>query len=50
MHLDIALGQHQTVTIPVTAPAAGTTAVLVLQSGKAGQVIFRDDGQQFRLQ
>src|SRR6185312_406999 len=32
MRLDIPLGQRTTLTIPVTAPAAGTTAVLILQS------------------
>jgi len=33
----------------VSAPASGTTAVLVLQSSKDGQVIFRDDAQVFTL-
>jgi len=50
MRLAIPLGQRQTITIGVTTPAAGTTAVLVLQSSKDGRVIFRDDGQQLRLQ
>ena len=50
MRLTIPLGQRQTISIGVTAPATGTAAVLVLQSAKDGRVIFRDDGQQFRLQ
>jgi hypothetical protein len=49
MHLDIPLAGHATVTATVTAPASGTTAVLILQSSKNGQVIFRDDGQVFTL-
>jgi len=49
MRLTIPLGQRQTVTIGVTTPATGSTAVLVLQSSKDGRVIFRDDGQLFRL-
>jgi hypothetical protein len=47
--LNIPLGQHMTTTIAVSAPANGTTAVLILQSSKNGQVIFRDDGQLFTL-
>ena len=50
MHLDIPLGQRAMVTIAVTAPAAGTSAVLVLQSSKDGRTLFRDDAQQFGLQ
>jgi len=50
MHVDIPLGQRTMVTIGVTAPTAGTTATLVLQSSKDGRVIFRDDGQRFQLQ
>ena len=50
MRLAIPLAQRQTVTIGVTTPASGSAAVLVLQSSKDGRVIFRDDGQQFRLQ
>jgi hypothetical protein len=49
MHLDIPLAGHATVTATVTAPASGTTAVLILQSSKNGQVIFRDDGPVFTL-
>ena len=49
MHLDIPLAGHATVTATVTAPASGTTAVLILQSSKNGQVIFRDDGHVFTL-
>jgi hypothetical protein len=50
MRLDIPLGQRATLTIAVTAPATGTSAFLVLQSSKDSRVIFRDDGQEFRLQ
>jgi hypothetical protein len=50
MRLTIPLGQRQTVTVGVTTPTTGSTAVLVLQSSKDGRVIFRDDAQQFRLQ
>lgn len=50
MHLDIPLAGHATVTASVTAPPAGTTAVLVLQSSKNGTVLFRDDGEAFTLQ
>jgi hypothetical protein len=49
MGLTIPLGQRQTVTIGVTTPTTGSTAVLVLQSSKDGRVIFRDDGQQLHL-
>ena len=49
MRLTIPLGQRQTVTIGVTTPTTGSTAVLVWQSSKDGRVIFRDDGQLFRL-
>ena len=49
MRLDIPLAGHATVTATVTAPASGTTAVLILQSSKNGQVIFRDNGQVFTL-
>ena len=34
----------------VTAPASGTTAVLVLKSSKNGTVLFQDDGELFTLQ
>ena len=47
--LNIPLGQHMTTTIQVSAPPNGTTAVLILQSSKNSQVIFRDDGQVFTL-
>jgi hypothetical protein len=50
MHLDIPLAGHATVTANVTAPSAGTSAVLVLQSSKNGTVLFRDDGEVFTLQ
>jgi hypothetical protein len=50
MILDIPPGQRAMVTIAVTAPATGTSAVLVLQSSKDGRVLFRDDAQQFALQ
>jgi hypothetical protein len=36
-------------TIAVTTPSSGTTGVLILQSSKNGQVIFRDDAQVFTL-
>ena len=49
MRLTIPLGQRQTVTIGVTTPATGTTAVFVLQSSKDGRAIFRDDGERLRL-
>jgi hypothetical protein len=49
MRLTIPLGQRQTITIGVTTPTTGSTAVLVLQSSKDGRVVFRDDGQLFRL-
>ena len=39
MHLDIPLAGQRHVTA-VTAPASGTTAVLILQSSKNGQVSF----------
>jgi hypothetical protein len=41
---------HTTTSISVTAPSNGTTAVLVLQSSKDGQIIFRDDAQTLQLQ
>jgi hypothetical protein len=50
MSLDIPLGQRMTTTISVAAPAVGTNAVLVLQSSKNSQVIFRDDAEMFKLQ
>jgi hypothetical protein len=50
MHLDIPLAGHATVTASVTAPASGTTAVLVLKSSKDGTVLFQDDGEVFTLQ
>jgi len=50
VHLDIPLGRHATATIAVTTPSSGTSAVLVLQSSKGGQTIFRDDAQTFTLQ
>jgi hypothetical protein len=50
MTLQIPLGSHMTTSISVTAPSSGTTAVLVLQSSKGGQVIFRDDAESFSLQ
>jgi hypothetical protein len=50
MHLDIPLGGHATVTATVTAPASGTTAVLVLKSSKNGTILFEDDGEAFALQ
>jgi hypothetical protein len=50
MHLDVPLAGHANVTAAVTAPAAGTTAVLVLKSSKNGTVIFQDDGELFTLQ
>jgi hypothetical protein len=48
--LDIPLGSRTTTSISVTTPASGSNAVLVLQSSKNGQVIFRDDGEQLKLQ
>jgi hypothetical protein len=50
MHLDIPLAGHTTVSVTVTAPSSGNTAVLVLQSSKGGTVLFRDDGESFTLQ
>jgi hypothetical protein len=50
MHLDIPLAGHATVTAAVTAPASGTTAVLVLKSSKNGTMLFEDDGEAFTLQ
>lgn len=50
MQLDIPLAGHATVTVNVTAPSSGTTAVLVLQSRKNGTVLFRDDGEAFTVQ
>jgi hypothetical protein len=50
MHLDVPLAGHAPLTANVTAPASGTTAVLVLQSSKNGIVLFRDDGELFTLQ
>ncbi len=50
MHVDVPLAGHVNVTATVTAPSAGSTAVLVLQSSKNGSVIFRDDGESFTLQ
>jgi hypothetical protein len=50
MHLDIPLAGHATVTATVTAPASGTTAVLVLKSSKNGTMLFEDDGEAFTLQ
>ena len=50
MHLDVPLAGHANVTATVTAPAAGTTAVLVLKSSKNGTVVFQDDGELFTLQ
>jgi hypothetical protein len=50
MHLDVPLGGHATVTAAVTAPASGTTAVLVLKSSKNGTMLFEDDGEAFTLQ
>ena len=50
VQLDIPLGSRKTTSISVTAPASGTAAVLVLESSKGGSVIFRDDGQVFKLQ
>jgi len=50
MHLEVPLGTRTTTSIGVTAPSAGTNAVLILQASKGGQVIFRDDGELFRLQ
>jgi hypothetical protein len=50
MHVDVPLGRHVMAPISVTAPASGTTAVLVLQSTKNGNVVFRDDAETFRLQ
>ena len=34
----------------MTAPTAGTTAVLILKSSKNGTVLFQDDGEVFTLQ
>lgn len=48
--LDIPLGSRTTTSISVTTPASGSNAVLVLQSSKNGQVIFRDDGEKLKLQ
>ena len=48
--LDIPLGSRTTTSISVSTPASGSNAVLVLQSSKNGQVIFRDDGEQLKLQ
>ncbi len=50
MRVDIPLGQKAMVTIAVTVPATGTSAVLVLQSSKDGRMLFRDDAEQFGLQ
>ena len=50
MQLDIPLAGHATVTATVTAPASGTTAVLVLKSSKNGTMLFEDDGEAFTLQ
>ena len=47
--LQIPLGSHATTSISVTAPASGSSAVLILQSSKSGQVIFRDDAEAFTL-
>ncbi len=48
--LDIPLGSRTTPSISVTTPSSGTNAVLVLQSSKNGQVIFRDDAEKLQLQ
>jgi hypothetical protein len=50
MHLDVPLAGHGTVTAAMTAPTAGTTAVLILKSSKNGTVLFQDDGEVFTLQ
>jgi len=50
MHVDVPLAGHVNVTLNVTAPSSGTTAVLVLESRKSGTVMFRDDGEAFALQ
>jgi hypothetical protein len=50
VQLDIPLGTRKTTSISVTAPASGSAAVLVLQASKGGTVIFRDDGEAFKLQ
>ena len=47
--LQIPLGSHVTTSISVAAPASGSSAVLILQSSKSGQVIFRDDAEAFSL-
>jgi hypothetical protein len=48
--LDIPLGSRTNTSISVTTPASGSNAVLVLQSSKNSQVIFRDDGEKLKLQ
>ena len=50
MHVDVPLAGHVNVTLNVTAPSSGTTAVRVLESRKSGTVMFRDDGEAFALQ
>jgi hypothetical protein len=50
MQLDIPLGGHANITATVTAPASGTSAVLVLKSSKNGTMLFEDDGEAFTLQ
>jgi hypothetical protein len=50
VQLDIPLGSRKTTSISVTTPASGSGAVLVLQSSKSGSVIFRDEGEAFKLQ
>jgi hypothetical protein len=47
--LDIPLGSRTNTSITVTAPSSGTSAVLVLQSSKNGETIFRDDAEKFSL-
>jgi hypothetical protein len=48
--LEIPLGSRTNTTISVTAPSSGSNAVLILQSSKNGQVIFKDDGEKLKLQ
>jgi hypothetical protein len=48
--VDVPLGGRGTLPITVAAPASGARGYLILQAGKAGQILFRDDAEWFQLQ
>ena len=49
MKVDLPLGSHAPISSSVTASSSGSSAVLVLQSSKGGQTVFRDDAEILNL-